>query len=151
MTWFSMFTNIAHVIPNSRFIQHVSYSTSTGYHSTLDLQGYLDIALPKHNFTRLIEAGAFPNYNAHYLPEKNLEGNDIKDSNGKDILYLPFVDFDCMKEINSYDKDYFTRRGYINYIRNNRYNYIMEYNDKKQDIEPGPCFIDHHCRSRGIP
>ena len=153
MTLFSMFTNIAHVIPNSRFLQHVSYSTSTGYHhSTLDLQGYLDIALPNHSLFRLIEIGAFPNYNAHYLPEKYIRGNNKMDSDGEDILYLPFVDFDCLKEMNSsYEKDYFTRGSYINYIRNNRYNnYIMEYNDKKHAIEPGPCFIDYHCRSRGI-
>ena len=153
MTLVSMFTNIAHVIPNSRFLQHVSYCTSTGYHhSTLDLQGYLDVALPNHSLFRLIEIGAFPNYNAHYLPEKYIGGNRKKDSDGKDILYLPFVDFDCLKEMNSsYDKDYFTRGSYINYIRDNEYNYIMEYNDKKQAIEPGPCFIDYQCRSRGIP
>ena len=152
MTLFSMFTNIAHVIPNSRFLQHVSYSTSTGYHPTLDLHGYLDIALPNHSLFRLIEIGAFPNYNAHYLPEKYTGGKNKLDSNGKDILYLPFVDFDCLKEMNSsYEKDYFTRGSYINYIRNYRYNnYIMEYNDKKHAIEPGPCFIDYHCRSRGI-
>jgi len=98
MTCFSMFTNIAHVIPNSRFLQHISYSTSTGYHSSLDLDGYFDFALPQHSFTRLIQIGAFPNYNAHYLPQKDKRGKAIKDANGKEKLYLPFVNFDCLKK-----------------------------------------------------
>ena len=151
MTAFSTFTNVAHVIPNSRFLQHVSYSTKTGYHPTLDLQGYLNIALPKHSLTRLIEIGAFPNYNAHYLPQKYTGGNNKKNSNGKDILYLPFINFACLKKHNYYHKENFTRDEYINYTRKNRYNSpIIKYNEKKQAMQRGLCFKEYQCRSRGI-
>ncbi len=153
MTIFSMFTNLAHLIPNSRFIQHVSYSTGLGHTGAfLNFDGYLDVAIPKHSLTRLIDIHAFPNYDAHYLTEKDQNGNSVKDVSGEKKLYLPFIDFNCLKKKSHYSKNYFTRHSYINFVENNlQNNPIVRYNNKKQAIGYNECFNYHsQCRSRGL-
>ncbi len=151
MTLFSMFTNIAIVIPNSRFIQHIAYSTRDGYHTTLYFDGYLDKVLPQHNLTRLMEIRGFPNFNAMYLTVRDNDENVVKNALGEDILYLPFVDFDCLNKGGYYLGRNFTRRTYIDFIKANpEGNPIIRYRNS-QAIAPRQCFnLSSQCQSRGF-
>ena len=153
MTLFAMFTNVAIVIPNSRFIQHIAYSTSTGHFGPLlNFDGYLDAVFPKHDLTKLIQSGIFPDYNAHHLTMLYPNGKTVRNNAGKPILYLPFIDFQCLKKKSHYSGNNFTREGYIKYMSSRpTTNKIIKYNSNKQAIAKGECFVETaSCRSRGI-
>ena len=153
ITAFSMFINIAIVVPNSRFIQHIAYSKHIGHSGVpLNFTGYLDKALPEHHLEELIKINALPHYNAHYLTMRYPNGETVRNTVGEAILYLPFINFKCLKSHDLKDiGNGFSRQGYIEFIETNPRSYlVMEYNKNKEAIKPGNCFINVQCRSRGF-
>lgn len=58
--------------------------------------GYVDWSLSTFRVANLIDGSAFPGFASHRLQLYNREGERIEDANGNDLLYLPFIDFDCL-------------------------------------------------------
>ena len=148
-TALSTVTNVAIFIPNSRFIQHISYSKNVGQKQTvlLHFTGYLDEVLPKHRLTTLVEKGIFPNIEAQTLPLLYPNGKKVRNSTGEPILYLPYIDFKCL---NNYfpGKQNFTTEEFNKFFKNDSIsnNFIINYNTNSIT----KCFNENTtCRSRG--
>ena len=63
--------------------------------------GYVDWSLSTYRVANLLDGEAFPGFTAHSLQLYDSLGNRIQ-SNGNDLLYLPFIDFECLRNrINS--------------------------------------------------
>ncbi len=95
ITLISGFSNLGIVILNSRFVQHISYGKNNDIR--LNFENYLDEVLPTHNLTTLAEDGFFPNYDANSLPMLYSNGKEVRADNGEVILYLPFINFECLR------------------------------------------------------
>ena len=147
-TMISIFSNIGIVILHSRFIQHIAYSDNIGHKGKflLNFNGYLDQVLPEHNLTTLVRSQIFPSLEAQNLLMLSLNGQKVRNSNGQPILYLPYVDFQCLNKFysvgNSFTVDQY--RSFIsshpdnNHIVNLKRNNVLE------------CFnTTVLCRSRG--
>jgi len=140
-TVLSTFTNVAIFIPNSRFIQHISYSRTVGHNKALlNFTGYLDEVLPKHSIATLVDNGFFPNPEALNLPLLYPNGKQVRNSNGEPILYLPFIDFQCLKRLYPSVGQNFTAKGLTDFIN--------QYSNYKYKLD---CFnATATCRSRGF-
>ena len=149
ITGLSIFSNIAIVIPNSRFVQHISYSKHTGHDGLfLNFDGYLDKVLPEHSLTTVINIGAFPDYKAQNLPMLYQNGKEIQNEAGETLLFLPFINFTCLNERYESVGNSFTRKLYIQFIETHDNNTIVQYSKTKQVQE---CFnVTVTCRSRGF-
>ena len=150
ITGLSIFSNIAIVIPNSRFIQHISYSKHTGHDGLLlNFDGYLDKVFPEHSLTSVINIGAFPDYKAQNLPMLYQNGKDIQNEAGETLLFLPFINFTCLNERYESVGNSFTRKQYIQFIETHfDNNTILQYSKTKQVQE---CFnMTVTCLSRGF-
>ena len=59
--------------------------------------GYVDFSLSPFEVVNLLDGLAFPGYAAHQLQLYDINGNRIQDNAGNDLLYLPFIDFECLQ------------------------------------------------------
>ena len=106
-TMISIFSNIAIVIPSSRFIQHIAYSDNIGHKGKflLNFNLYLNQVLPEHKLTTLVRSQIFPSLQRKLaraqFPMLSLNGQKVRNSNGQPILYLPYVDFQCLNKFYS--------------------------------------------------
>ena len=147
-TMISTFSNFAIVILHSRFIQHIAYSDNIGHEGKflLNFNGYLDQVLPEHNLTTLVRSQIFPSLEAQNLLVLSLNGQRVRNSNGQPILYIPYVDFQCLNKFysvgNSFTVDQY--RSFISTHPDN--NHII--NLKRNEVLE--CFnTTVSCRSRG--
>ena len=74
-------------IENSAF----GNATRTG-----DLSGYIQWSLSPFPVSSLLDGHAFPAYSTHALSMYDDSGNIITNEHGEPILYLPFIDFECL-------------------------------------------------------
>ena len=58
--------------------------------------GFVSFTVSPFQIINLLDGAAFPGYAAQQLQLYDLEGNRIMDSNGNDLLYLPFMNFSCL-------------------------------------------------------
>ena len=147
-TMISTFSNIAIVIPSSRFIQHIAYSDNIGHKGKflLNFNGYLDQVLPEHNLTTLVKSQIFPSLEAQNLLMLSLNGQKIHNSNGQPILYLPYVDFQCLNKFFSVGNS-FTVDQYRSFFRSHPDNNRLVNLKRNEVLE---CFnTTVSCRSRG--
>ena len=147
-TMISTFSNIAIVIPSSRFIQHIAYSDNIGHEGKflLNFNGYLDQVLPEHKLTTLVRSQIFPSLEAQNLPMLSLNGQKVRNSNGQPILYLPYVDFQCLNIFYSV-RNSFTADQYRSFISSHPDNNRIV-NLKRNEVME--CFnTTVSCRSRG--
>ena len=63
------------------------------------LSGYANWSTTPFNILDLVDGDAFPTYSAQDLKSLNDDGTDVKilTSGSDDVLYLPFIDFDCLE------------------------------------------------------
>ena len=148
ITLISGFSNLGIVILNSRFVQHISYGKNNDIR--LNFKNYLDEVLPTHNLTTLAESGFFPNYDANSLPMLYSNGKEVRADNGEVILYLPFINFECLRDFDNKVGQSFTKTQFVDFINkhglnNNR---IINYMGN-QTVQQ--CFNDLvTCKSRGF-
>ena len=56
----------------------------------------MDFTLSEFKIINLLDGDAFPGFAAQQLQLYN--GQDrVQDDNGNDLLYLPFIDFECLR------------------------------------------------------
>ena len=62
------------------------------------LSGYANWSTTTFNILDLADGDAFPAYSAQQLNSVNDDGTDVKilTAGSDDVLYLPFIDFDCL-------------------------------------------------------
>lgn len=144
ITFLSLFTNIAIIITNSQIVPDIAFKISTASNDS-----YLTNFFPNNNLTRLIDIKAFPTYHALHLKMYDMHGNVIKDSSGKAILYLPFVNFTCLSIMLQKEITEFNRESFLKLTPNER-EYIINSTDIAKPAA-GSCF-DHTatCRTRGF-
>ena len=58
--------------------------------------GFVSFSLSPFQIVNLLDGDAFPGFAAHQLQLYDLEGERIQDDDGNDLLYLPFIDFNCL-------------------------------------------------------
>ena len=59
---------------------------------------YLEWSLSSFKVDSLIDGRAFPAFTAHKLLIYDLNGQKILDELGDELLYLPYIDFECVSE-----------------------------------------------------
>ena len=65
--------------------------------------GFVSFSLSPFKVVNLLDGDAFPGFAAHQLQLYDLNGERIQDGNGNDLLYLPFIDFDCLIKTKMFD------------------------------------------------
>ena len=147
-TMISTFSNIAIVIASSRFIRHIAYSDNIGHKGKflLNFNGYLDQVLPEHKLTTLVRSQIFPSLEAQNLLMLSLNSQKVRNSNGQPILYLPYVDFQCLNKFYSVGNS-FTADQYRSFISSHPDNNRIVNLKRNEVLE---CFnTTVSCRSRG--
>ncbi len=74
-------------------IENTAFGNATRTH---DLSGYIQWSVSPFPLSALLDGQAFPAYSAHALVMYDDRGNKITNKNGEPILYLPFIDFECL-------------------------------------------------------
>ena len=74
-------------------IENSTFGNATRTH---DLSGYIQWSVSPFPVNSLLDGQAFPAYSTHALVMYDDNGNKIANANGKPILYLPFIDFECL-------------------------------------------------------
>lgn len=64
--------------------------------SETGINGYVNWSLSPFYIDALLDGEAFPSLSAQRLGLFDLEGNDLMAADGSDLLYLPYVDIDCI-------------------------------------------------------
>ena len=149
ITIVALFMNVAIIIPNSRSIQHIGYANYMGDWKNLT-PNYLEAVLPKRNITDLVRGKDFPVLTK--LPIKDINGSISKNKCGKDILYLPFVNFTCLSnEIKGKKITQFTQDDLQEFMKNLSQKTLLGYYEDGKLTSPGICFnMTSQCRTRGF-
>ena len=109
------------------------------------LTGYVEWSLSNFSLNELVDGRAFPAFTAQELP-LYIDGDEQED-----LLYLPFIDFDCISNRSNADisNDSFSIRTFsesqYKAFYGNSTNRALLFSDSKRDESPdegseGPCF-----------
>ena len=58
--------------------------------------GFVNFSLSPFQVINLVDGDAFPGYASQRLQFYDDMGNRVEDDMGNDLLYLPFIDFECI-------------------------------------------------------
>ena len=64
------------------------------------LSGYVNWSLSEFPVEVLLDGNAFPAFTAHELPLYDDNGDEVMGADDSPLLYLPWIDFDCLMEQN---------------------------------------------------
>ncbi len=81
-------------------IENTAFGNATRTH---DLSGYIQWSVSPFPLSALLDGQAFPAYSAHALVMYDDRGNIITNENEESILYLPFIDFECLYDAVTYN------------------------------------------------
>ena len=114
-------------------IENSSFGRDTKVH---DLSGYIQWSTSPFALSRLLDGQAFPAYSAQALEMYDDSGNEVTNDNGESILYLPFIDFECLYEAVRYNVS--TSAFFSNYSDPLTDRYVLGFTDAQYD-----CFYGH--------
>ncbi|XP_064396523.1 anoctamin-7-like isoform X2 [Halichondria panicea] len=97
----SVITNAFIIVITSQFIPQAVFQYTTP--EPVRLSEYVEWSLSEFPITQLVDGDAFPSYNALNIDLADHNGDDIESNDAEPLKfkYLPFVDQDCVRMINS--------------------------------------------------
>ena len=102
--------HVCHIIMHLFYCRDELNVNGSGIVSQQDSRasGFVSFSLSPFKVVNLLDGDAFPGFAAHQLQLYNTTTNQrIRDTDGNELLYLPFIDFDCLAEAGVIDPSQF--------------------------------------------